>query len=106
MAASKGNTGVSADQPLQKAAHFLSGCIADLYALDDVGRRFAGNPFSPLTMAQVVWSLTDSMREHLDAAEEAIPGRLVHKAHIEIAAASDALAKLDQLMELGTGDGG
>lgn len=87
-----------------KATELLNLCADDVFALDDIGRRFAGNPFTPLTMAQVVSALAESIRTKLAECNKLLPGPMVHPAHIDTGEAHDVLTALDEFMVTMTND--
>lgn len=91
---------------LKKAAEVLSKCAGDIYALDDIGRRFAGNLFSPLTLASVVEALAASIRSNLEEAQALLPSPLAppSSAQVEIGAAQDALDALVEVVVAITND--
>lgn len=90
---------------LKKAAELFGSCASTIYAIDDIGRRFAVNPFSPITMSEVICALTESIRATLLEADAMVPGDMVHKAHIESAGAADILQALDDFVDNITLDG-
>jgi hypothetical protein len=83
---------------LKKAGERFGDCASNIYALDDIGRRFAGNPFSPITMSNVITALSEQIRAILLEADAMLPGFMVHQAHIESAEAANTLQALDDFI--------
>jgi hypothetical protein len=106
MAAIEGSTAKRTGNSAQveEAIELLDFCANDIYALDNIGRRFVGNPFTPMTIAHVVSALAESIRSRLKECDKLLPGPMVHPAHLETAEAFDTLTALEEFMVSMTDD--
>lgn len=97
----KRTTVVNAEN-LAKAIHLYEYCVGDIYSLDDIARRFVGNPFSALTMSHVIRAIAASMRTTINDALQLLPYE--HPVALEGAEALQRVEVLVEFMEACVGD--
>lgn len=85
--------------PLQLAGETYGTCAGELYALDDIARRFEDRSFSNFTMLHVIETLTASIAAKLERADELLSGGQVNEAHLHSAEAAEILNGIGQFAD-------
>ena len=93
---------LSASEAMEESRDLLGAAFSDIFALDDLVRRYPQSPFTAITMRGVIGAVCERLSRVFDTCIEHLGQE--HVASRELAEAQDALEGIDELL-LAASDG-